>query len=167
MKNMNKTIATIPQNKSARDPRYSALPVKDILTIRLKDLGLKNTDLQKALGYDYPNVIAMMKTGSMRLPPSKAVIAARLLKIDPIFLLGKVIAENDPDLWDAISSVMADQLVTANELELIRLVRQGLDGHDVNLTQSPALVEAVNQELKEILERQNALALAAINRVDD
>ena len=150
-----------------RDHRFTALPVKDILKIRMKNLGIKNVDLQKALDYPMPNVIAMIKFGGMKLPPSKAVIAARLLEVDPVFLLSKVIAESDPALWDAISEVLGEYLITTNELDLLKLVRDGLDGHDVNLTESPEFADAAIPALKVIVARQNALARAALDRNDD
>lgn len=165
--NMTQSKTQASENFRERDHRFTALPVKDVLKIRMKDLGIKNPELQKALGYPMPNVIAMMKSGSMRLPPSKAVVTAQLLEVDPAFLLSKVIAENDPALWDAISAVMGDHLVTANEMALLNLVRQGLDGHDVNLAESPGFTDAAGPALNVILERQNALAQAAINRTDE
>jgi hypothetical protein len=82
-------------------------------------------------------------------------------------LLGKVIAENDPAMWGAISEVMAEQLVTASEMALLKMVRQGLNGHDVDLTQSQAFVAATAPVLKATLERQNALKEAALIRSDD
>ena len=156
----------ITLNYRMRNPRFTALPVKDILKIRMDDLSIKNPDLQKALGYSKPNVIAMMRGGTMRLPASKVLIAAQLLKLDPVFLLNKVISENDPALSDAISSVMGEHLMTKNELALIHMVRQGLDGHDVNLIESPTFVEAVAIALKATLERENALTQAALERID-
>ena len=156
-----------PEDFRQRDHRYTSLPVKDVLKIRMKDLNIKNTDLQKALDYPMPNVIAMMKSGTMRLPTSKALIAAQLLQVDPVFLLSKVIAENDPALWDAISAVMGEQLITPNELALIKLVRRCLDGHDVNLAESPGFTQTLETELTAIAERENALAQAALNRTDD
>ena len=102
----------------------------------------------------------------MSLPANKALVAARLLELDPVFLLSKVIAENDPALWDAISDVMGEHLMTKNELALIHMVRQGLDGHDVSLAESPDFIQAVEQELKTTLSRENALTQAAIERID-
>lgn len=155
----------ITLNFRMRDPRFTALPVKDILRIRMDDLSIKNAALQKALDYPKPNVIAMMRNGTMSLPASKALVAAQLLEIDPVFLLNKVIAENDPALWDAIFFVMGDRLVTKNEQALIQIVRQCLDGHDVDLAALPAFVEAVAPVLKATLDRENALAWAAIKRL--
>lgn len=148
-------------------PRYTALPVKDVLKIRMKDLGLRNTDMQRALGYPMPNVISMMKTGSMNLPASKVLITAKILKVDPVFLLRKVIAENDPALSDAIYSVLDQHLVTKNELALLRYVRYHLDGHDVNLAASPGFLQAADPVLAVIKAAETALATAAIERNDD
>jgi hypothetical protein len=156
----------ITLNFRMRDPRFTALPVKDILKIRMDDLGIKNPDLQRALEYPKPNVIAMMRSGTMRLPASKALVAAQLLELDPVFLLNKVIAENDPALWDAISAVMPEYLITKNELAVINLLRQRLGGHDVDLAALPAFVEAVAPVLKATLDRENALTQAAIDRID-
>lgn len=164
---MSKANSSDTQNFRARDRRFTALPVKDVLKIRMKDLGIKNIHLQKAFEYPMPNVIAMMKSGSMRMPANKVVVAARLLQIDPVFLLSKVVSENDPDLWDVISALLGDHLVTANEISLLRFVRQGLDGHDVNLAESPGFTDVAGPALKVILERQNALAQAAKNRTDE
>lgn len=159
-------LDAITRNFRRRDPRFTALPVKDILRIRMDDLGIKNPDLQRALGYAKPNVVAMMKSGSMSLPASKALIAARLLELDPVFLLNKVIAENDPALWDAISDVMGEYLMTKNELAVIKLLREGLDGHDVDLASLPAFAEAVAPVLKANLDCENALTQAALERID-
>ena len=147
--------------------RYTALPVKDVLKIRMKDLGLRNTDMQRALGYPMPNVISMMKTGSMKPPANKVLAIAEMLKVDPVFLLRKVIAENEPALWDAIASVLEQYLVTKNELALLRYVRYHLDGHDVNLATAPGFLQVVDPALALIKAAETALATAAIERNDD
>jgi len=157
-------IATTALSFREKTQRLTGLSVKDIFKIQMKALGLKNSDLQKALDYATPNLISMIKTGSMQLPASKAIIAANLLEIDPVFLLGKVIAENDPGLWDVITALLADKLITANELALIGFVREKLDGHDVNLTESQAFLGAAAPALKVVCDRQRELAKAAIIR---
>jgi hypothetical protein len=158
-----------PANATFRERkhRYTSLPVKDVLRIRMTDLEIKNVDLQKALGYPAPNVIAMMKSGSMRLPESKTIEVADILKLDRTFLLGKVVSENNPELWDAITTIMGDRLVSANELALVGYVRAALDGHDVNLAESAVFTQAMAPILQGIVERQNELAKAAMNRSAD
>lgn len=164
---MTKTTKNAAQDFRARPHNLTKLPVKDVLKIRMRDLGIKNTELQQALEYAHPNVIAMMREGKMRLPPGKATITANLLGLDPVFLLGKVVAESDPELWESISSLMADRLVTTNEVTLLALVRQKLQGHDVDLAQHPEFVAAVEPALKLIADRETALAQAALQRKDD
>ena len=155
------------ENTWVTNQRFSSLPVKDLLKIRMKDLGVRNTDLQIALGYPMPNVIAMMKTGSMKLPANKVLIAAQMLKVDPVFLLRKVIAENDPALWDAVAAILDQHLVTKSELALLRYVRYRLDGHNVDLTKTPEFMQAVDPVLDAIKNAESALAAAAISRNDD
>lgn len=150
-----------------RDHSFTDLPVKDLLKIRMKDLDIKNIDLQKALDYAKPNVIAMMKSGSMRLPAGKAAITARMLEIDPVFLLGKIIAENDADLWESISAFMGDQLLTENEMSLVKMHRKSLKGHDVDLAGLPAYRQLVKPLFKEVAGHETARAAAAIARNDD
>ena len=150
-----------------KESQLANYAVKDILKIRMKDLDLKNTDLQIALGYPRPNVIAMMRVGAMRLPASKAVITAKLLQIDPKFLLGKVIAENDQELWTEMSSVMNTALVTDHEMALIMLVRDAMAGHDLNLAECPQFKQMALPVIRKQAERAAALVSAALHRVDD
>lgn len=161
------TTVTTTQDFRVHGDRFSSLSVKDIVKIRMKDLGLKNVNLQKILGYPAANVISMIKAGTMRLPEGKAIKIADALQLDRTFMLGKVLAENNPELWAAISTVMGDRLVTANELALINVIRATLDGHDVDLAQSPSFMQALIPVLKAVVERQKALAAAALERLDE
>lgn len=158
------TPASTPIDPEIRLAKYS---VKDILKIRMKDLDIKNSELQHVLGYPRPNVIAMMRVGSMRLPANKAVVAAKLLKIDPKFLLGKVIAENDRELWTAMSVVMNTSLVTDNEMALLMLVRDAMAGFDLNLAECPEFKQVAAPVIKKRAERAAALVKAALHREDD
>ena len=108
-----------------------------------------------------------MKTGSMNLPANKVLIAAQTLKVDPVFLLRKVVSENDPALWEAISSVLDQHLVTKNEIAMLRFVRYRLDGHDVNLASSREFLKAVEPVLELIKQAETELAAAAIERHDE
>jgi hypothetical protein len=156
----------LPISASPVEARYSDLPLKDLITIRLRDLELRNIDMQKALDFPRPNVIAMIKKGDMRLPEAKCIKTADLLQVDRTFLLRKVIAENNPELWDAITSVLGEQLVTANELALIKFVRDGLDGHDADLMGSYDFGKTIAPVLADAFKHESALARAALDRID-
>ena len=163
---MKTTTLDTTENFRQRDHRFTALPLRDVLKIQMKNLGVKNVDLQKILGYPAANVIAMIKGGTMRLPEGKAIEVADALQLDRTFLLGKVISENNAELWNAITTVMGDRLVSASELALVHSVRKALDGHDVNLAESPDFVQLITPAIAAIVERENQLAQAAINRCD-
>lgn len=154
--------ATQPVDPGDLYVRFSSLPIRDVLKIRMKELGVTNRDLQAALGYTNPNVIAMMRTGTMRLPPAKAVIAAKVLEVDPAFLLGKAIAESDPELWKTISETLGQQMVTHHEHAVIQYLRKALKGHDVNLLASASFTQILAPVLADIFKHEAALAAAKV-----
>lgn len=146
----------------SREHHLSSLPVSALLKIRMRDLELTNSDLQRVMGYDHPNVVAMMRTGAMRMPAIKVVEVARPLQVDPAFLLRKVLGENDAALWGVIESVMGDRLITADEMAFVRRVREMLDGHDVDLVGDAEFMRQVTAALTRIAERQKELTQAAL-----
>lgn len=150
-----------------REHLYTNLPFKNVLKMRMDELGIKNIDLQSALGYPAPNVIAMMKSGSMRLPENKVVDAARVLKLPPEFLLRKVLMENNPELWSVISTLMGKRLVTDNEMTLIEFVRKETDGHDLDLTETQEIVQVIKPILKSVVERVKAETAATLARIEE
>jgi hypothetical protein len=150
-----------------REHRFSSLPIKDIMKTRIKDLGLKNRDVQEALGYPYQNVIAMIKSGNMRLSPEKALLAAGVLQLDPAFLLSKALEESNAPLWDAINKTMGNYLVTENEMALLSLVRKLLDGHDIDLTESEDFLQTISPILKKFASRAKSTTTASIKRIDE
>lgn len=149
-----------------RTHRLSKLPIKDLLKTRMAELELKNSDVAAALGYPQPNVIAMIKSGSMRLPHTKAVPAARILQVDPAFLLGKIISEGDASLWDQLEGVMGNRLVSQNELDIIKLFREELDGFDVDLAKNKEFVRVIRPVLQAVMKREKAVTEAVKDRVE-
>jgi hypothetical protein len=60
---------------------------------------LTNAEIARRLGYPRPKVIAMMRTGTMKIPLKKTPAIARMLGLDPLFLLQRALNEYDPELW--------------------------------------------------------------------
>lgn len=148
-----------------REHRFTKMTVADLITIRMSDLDIKNTDLAAALDYPVANVISMMKSGSMRLPESKIVAAADKLQIDRAMLLRKVLNENNPRLWDVIDKILGPKLISANEIALLNLVRENLEGHDIDLTDKPEFVQVVSSTIKEIVTKEANVADASLVRI--
>lgn len=158
-------VETPTKNRKEKTRRVSNLSLKDYLKIRMDEAGLNNVRFGEAIGYK-GNVIAMMKSGDMRLPLNKVKAAAQALGVDPVFLFEKVITETDTKLWESIKDIIGDQIISANELALIEFVRKELDGHDVNLAKRPEFVQIAGQVIREIVARERALADATIARID-
>lgn len=137
-----------------REHRFTDLPFKDVLTIRMHEFGIKNVELQRKLEFPMPNVVAMMKKGGMRLPISKAKMAADMLQLDPVFVLRKLLSEGNLADWEVINSVIGEQLVSANEVATIEWVREQLGGHDVLLTEESEYTEALRPVFLAIKNRE-------------
>lgn len=136
-------------NFRARNHRISKMPVKDIMRIRMAELDLSNQDVQKVAGYPSANVIAMMKSGSMSLPPRRAVVVADLLQVDRLMLFTKALEEYDSDMADALKSCLKDQpFATKNEASMLDLIRKETHDLDVDLTSQPELVAAVTAAVR-------------------
>ena len=166
------TVATAKKSFRERQHNVSNLSVKDLIRTRIEELGIDNTTVQKALGYAKPNVIAMLKMGSMRLPDNKAVACAKVLQLDPVFMLSKVMTENNADLWKSIESVMGDRLVSTNEMKLVSMLRENLGGFDIDLANdrdfmqalAPALAKLVNQRTDGVRDKIARLESAAARK---
>lgn len=146
----------VPNKKfKEREHRFTDLPFKNILTTRMHELGIKNTEFQRELEFPMPNVVSMMKKGRMRLPISKTVMAADILKLDPVFLLGKLLSEGNLADWKVIKSVIGDRLVSANEIEFIEWIREQLNGYDVQLADEADFTQALSPLLRTIKKRES------------
>lgn len=165
-KKTTKPAATQRDHRS-REHRMSKLPIREILKTRMADLGIKNTDLQKALGYPAPNVIAMMKTGNMALSETRAVEVAEILQVDPFMFFSKLMQENKPLIWDNFVAVMKGRtMTTVNEGSFLDAVRTRLEGFDVDLSAEPEVMQALEPILKAIVKRERAQADAHIKAID-
>lgn len=162
------TSALTPSSKLpvTQKGRMSALPLSAYLTIKISESGKTNTEIANELGYDRPNVIAMMKTGSMRLPLNRVGLMAKALGIDPVFLLEKVMTETNPDLWEAMRPIIGTSLVSENELKFIQLLRGKLNGVDADFTAYKEFIDVVKEQLTVIKKREVAGAQASIDRLE-
>lgn len=154
-----------PKSRKEKTRQVSNMPFKDYLRLRMDEAGLSNVDLAEAIGYPRGNVIAMMKSGDMRLPLNKVKPTAKALGVDPVVLFQKVITETDIGLWETIQDIVGDHVVSANEQALIDFVRKELDGHDVNLMKRPEFVQTATTVIREIVEREKAMSDATLTRL--
>jgi hypothetical protein len=90
------------------------------------------TQLQVAResGFSHPNVISMIKLGSMKIPIDRVRPLAKSLEIDPIHLMRLVMNESVPETLKAIDDILGTPVLTENERVLIQSIRMLTQGHD-------------------------------------
>lgn len=104
--------------------------VAAFLAHRQAQLGLSDETLAAAAGYTRPNVISLMKAGTMRMPVNKVKEFAAALRTSHTELLRLVLSESAPELWTAISDLLPLGDVSATEVNLIRHVRSLTKGRE-------------------------------------
>lgn len=153
--------------KTVAKSRTASIPFHEWLAIAINQCGKSNVEIAEALSYPRPNVIAMLKTGAMKLPLNKVGSMARVLGIDPVFMLERVLSDSAPEMWAALNEVIGSRLVTGNEMSLVTFVRSRLNGFDANVTGYKEFTDALEAPLTMIAKREGELAkgtLAAMKR---
>lgn len=117
--------------------------MKELIAVHQERIGYKNMELAQRLGYPSPNVISMLKAGTMRLPIGKINQVAEVLHIDPLYLAMCVDAESNYELTPLLDTISKRTAITFNEETLIRKLRQVSDGLDVNLDEYPQELAAM------------------------
>lgn len=104
---------------------------------------LTNVEMARRLGYPRPNVIAMMRTGTMKIPIQKVPDIARILDIEPLALFQRVLSEYDPDLWALLNHLQGPPLVTRHEMALVSVLRAETGNMDPDFVADRAFVSAL------------------------
>ncbi|MBO6508749.1 MAG: helix-turn-helix transcriptional regulator [Roseibium sp.] len=84
-------------------------------------------------GYDKPNMISMMKTGTARVPLDKVLPLANALETDPALFFRLALEQYWPDSAEAISKIFGI-VPSKNERDIMQYIRNITDGKDPALT---------------------------------
>ena len=119
--------------------------VADYISSQIDLCGKKQTQIAEECGFDKPNVITMIKQGKTKLPIGKIGRMAKALGVDPVFLMKMVLAEYNPDMLEAITTILTQPVMTHNELEIIQVIRRAkvLDPRIATETQRRELLALV------------------------
>lgn len=123
-----------------KGPRAQPTPFHVFFSNAMDMANISNVDLAERLNYAKPNVIAMMRNGSMKVPLNKIPAIAKALRIDQIALLQYALTAYMPELWETLKEVLNDRLMTRNEAAVLELLRQATDGRDVDLVSNDQFV---------------------------
>lgn len=86
--------------------------------------GKSQAEIAREVGFAMPNMITMLKKNLTKLPIDKVGKMSKALGIDPVHLYKMCMSEYYPDTWVVVQGFLSQPLLTANELELIEVVRQ-------------------------------------------
>jgi hypothetical protein len=136
--------ATLAPSSISR-ARPAAPKLHQLLRRRLEEIpDLTNVAIARALDYPQPNVIAMILKGKMKLPVAKVPAMARVLEVDPVWLLRVTLREYEPAVLEVLATVMGrDPLLTKRELALIERVRDQSMDTDPDLLANAAFATAL------------------------
>lgn len=136
-------------------PATESVPVHLYLSRLIQDRpDLTNVEIARRMGYERPNVIAMMRTGTMKIPVHRVPEFARILEVDPYALLQRVLSEYDPGLWALLTQLMGQQLVTRNELALLTVLRAEMGNMDPDLVSDRAFIRELRLLVAQVADRQ-------------
>ena len=85
-------------------------PLQTIIAEYADASGKTNAQIAREAGFDRPNVIAMLRTGSMALPWKRAAALGRAIGCNPLYLLRRAMPPED---WSALVEVLGPGLSNA------------------------------------------------------
>jgi hypothetical protein len=86
-------------------------------------LGLSDQELCTAVGFDREIIWTLIKTGAMKLPPTKVPAFAKALSMDASELFEAVMLETSPELAALIETIYSPMQLTPSEKHLIECIR--------------------------------------------
>lgn len=119
-RNRSKSAAAAPPKNG---PTH--LTVAQYLTAQIELSPKTQLEIAKDAGLSTPNLITMLKQGRLKLPIAQIVPLAKALGVDPIHLYKMAMQEYQPETWEAIQAIINQPIVTANEMTIIEVIRQG------------------------------------------
>lgn len=93
------------------------------IVARQEELGMTDTDLCAALGFERDITLTLIKHGTVKFPIPKIPALAAALSLDDRELLGAALIESSPDLLATLDQIYNPIKLSTAEVNLIRHVR--------------------------------------------
>lgn len=113
----------VPNQKGTHLNTTSQVNLKTFVAARQAEKGLTDEQIAVALGYSKPNVVAMIKSGSMSLPLNKCRALATVLEVD-VWTVVELALAHSPELLQVIRDLGAHAQLSTIEQNLPREVRK-------------------------------------------
>lgn len=95
-----------------------------------KSLNLNDEAIAKALGYENPTVVRLIKAEQMGLPLKKAAALADVLDLEPSAVMRLMLEEKAPEMLAAIEECMGPLDLSPGEKRLISTLRKSAHGRE-------------------------------------
>lgn len=143
---------------AAKNANQTKLPsVGELIARQMDELGMKdeNSRLAALTGYNSGSVIAMLKAGTMKLPPNKIPVFATALRIDPYYLLMCRDQNGELGLKDLVDSIVSRPVLTHNEEKIIQRLRKVNNGLDIDPDEYPQDFEVLVSAFKNMADHES------------
>ncbi len=119
----------------------------EYVATHIKKSTLTQKQISEALGFKTPNLITMIKQGSIKIPVYLIPKLAETLKVDPAKLLSMALKEYNPDTYAAIKSTFGYP-ITETETKILEKLQASLPYSEV---ESPEELDAYLAKLENTL----------------
>jgi hypothetical protein len=90
--------------------------------------------IAKEVGFPHPNIISMLKRGTIKLPIARVGPIAKALGIDALDLYMRAMSEYEPGNWMALKeAVFRQPRLTEKEIEIIEIIRMA-EANNINFS---------------------------------
>lgn len=115
---------------------FAGTKLTTFLTSRVLELRPKKSQAEIATeaGFGNANMMSMLKAGSVRLPLDRVPALALALETDPVHLFLLALEQLAGDTTAMAFQEIFGTVVTENELDWVRAVREASDGTNPSLT---------------------------------
>lgn len=91
-------------------------------------------EIAAEMGYEKPNILSMFKRGEAKVPLDRIPAMAKALNVDPIFLFRLSMEQYWTDKHAALSALV-NNIVSNNEMEIVKAIREISENTDPPLTE--------------------------------
>ena len=130
--------------------------VGELFVRRMDDLELPAAYVAENLSFKSTNIVSMIRSGRMRIPANRAVLAAKLLQVDLVYMLRLLAQEmkeqsDDDRLFELLGVALGQEPLTASEMEIVALYRKFTCDRDIDIAKEfPAEFEIISSALQKI-----------------
>lgn len=130
--------------------KSDAVPVHQFISLAVSKTGKTNQEIADEVGFTRGNVVAMIRSGSMKCPLNRVVRLAKAIDVDPADLLRRTLGPNDAALLETFQEISGARIVSSMEYEFIEWVRRVSGNVDVGWHNRPEFITAAQPVIETI-----------------